>query len=275
MFTKEEFQTMVKELLYTKPTSYDMLCKIAQTSIEPLMNYWCNTSSVLRGRQYEGDILGDIYIRLMKNTVTGFLLPDGVDGKVNMDPEGFNKWMFTVAVNVKRSWERKIGREDGKHSEIDDNITVPGPDETADGEECIQKLQAAFNRILDSGLSIYKVLSWVAQFVFILEKDITKIQSNDAIIAAFEEKTLGEMYEIIRSSAKKISWLRISDEQDRKIKAALNKAWDENRSYGEVQYKEFFMKKGGKKSLSDWTNRLNDKLRKEYEDEDDESSDNR
>lgn len=92
--------------------------------------------------------------------------------------------------------------------------------------------------------------------MFIIEVDVTKIQSNDAIITAFSEKTLFEMKDILLGFADKIDWIVIAPEQIEKINRALNAEF-KNKLIGEIKYKDFFMKKGGKASISDWVNRMN------------------
>ena len=102
-------------------------------------------------------------------------------------------------------------------------------------------------------------------FVFVICYNLTKIESNEDIIQKFEQKTLFEMYDIVRDLSERIDWISISPVQDLRIRKYLNKQWDETRVYGEVQYNEFFMKTGGeksgKKSISDWMNRMNEMVR--------------
>jgi len=68
-----------------------------------------------------------------------------------------------------------------------------------------------------------------------------------------------------------IPWLVITQTQDAKIRTALRKKRRDGVTYGETQYKAFFMKnKGevsGKKSISDWMNRMNDIVRREMGEE--------
>ena len=112
----------------------------------------------------------------------------------------------------------------------------------------------------------------MAQFIFILEYDISKIKSNELIITAFENKTLYDMYDMILTASNKIPWIVITREQNEKILEALRKRRNGNVSYGETKYKDFFMKHNGevsgKKSISDWMNRMNDMIKRRVETKD-------
>lgn len=270
-FTKEEFDTMVQELLYQESVSFDMLCSIAEKTLRPSVKYWCRTEDCLRGRGYEDDIMQEIYLRLMKTTVAYFLLREGIDGPYNDDPEGFEDWMFRVADNLKRDFANKVRSRDFKTEYIDDpslaSVSDSGHTEEDDHTE---RLMQAFSIVLSADLSVYKILTWLAQFIFILDSNVTKIESNELIISAFENKTLYEMYDMLLSAAKRIPWIVITQQQNEKILAALRKKREDGVSYGETVYKNFFMKHSGevsgKKSISDWMNRMNNMIKRKADD---------
>ena len=73
-FTRNEFDTMVNELLYSTPASFDMLCSIAEKTLRPSVINWCKNEDCLRGKGYEDDIMQEIHLRLMKTTVDYFLI---------------------------------------------------------------------------------------------------------------------------------------------------------------------------------------------------------
>ena len=82
-FTKEEFETMVQELLFSDPISFDMLCQIANKTLRSTVIHWCRLEDCLRGRGFEDDIMQEIYLRLMKTTVDYFLLRHDIEGAFN------------------------------------------------------------------------------------------------------------------------------------------------------------------------------------------------
>ena len=266
-FTTDEFATMVQELLYCEPVSFDMLCKIADKTLRPSVKNWCKSEDCLRDRGYEDDIMQEIHLRLMKTTVSYFLLREGVNGPYNNDPEGFEDWMFRVADNLKRDFANKVRNCDFKTENIDDPTIISATNDVdEDAEVRIDKLKEAFSIVISADVNVYKVLTWLAQFIFILDAGVTKIQSNELIIAAFEDKTLYEMYDMILSASKGISWITISEAQNERILEALQKKKIDDVSYGETKYREFFMKHNGevsgKKSISDWVNRINGMVKK-------------
>lgn len=261
MVTVEEFNIMVEELLFNETVSYDMLCKIAEKVLRPKVVNWCLADVDLNGRNCEDDIMQDIHVRLMKTTITHFLLKDGVE-EYNNNPRGFNGWIITVAENIKKDHANRLRRRNFNTTGMDDPEAEGLSTEDSHYKiECVEKLKEAFNLVLNSNLSIYKVLSWFGQAVFILGYDITKIQSTHLLVSSFEKKTLFEMHDRINETAKKVVWLKMSAEQNKKIMSALEKPWDEYKVYGAVEYKEFFMKKGGNDSISDWINKINKIIR--------------
>jgi len=266
-FTQDEFDTMVNELLYKEPISFDALCLIADKTLRPSVINWCKTEDCLRGRGFEDDLMQEIHLRLIKTTVDYFLLRDGIEGQYNNNPEGFEDWMFRVAENLKRDFANKVRNRDFKSENIDDLSFLSIPDDgDYEAEERIEKLQQAFSIVISADVGVYKVLTWLAQFIFMLDNNVTKIKSNELILEAFENKTLFEMYDMLLTASKRIPWIVISKSQNEKIIKALRKRKVDDISFGETKYKEFFMKQNGeisgKKSISDWMNRMNDMIRR-------------
>ncbi len=271
-FTNEEFAAMVHELLYSDPVCFDTLCLIAERTLRPIVRNWCSAEDCLRGRCFEDDIMQEIHLRLIKTTVNAFLLREGIDGAYNNDPEGFSHWMLRVANNLKRDFANRVRGRDFKTAAMDDPsvISAPVPD---DKEEDIHRLKAAFATALDADMGVYKVLTWLAQMIFILDAGVTKIQSNELILNAFADKTLYEMYGMLVLAAERIPWLEISRTQNIKILEALRKTRADGVLYGETTYSDFFMKSGGKpsgkKSISDWVNRINGYIKRKTDPQDD------
>lgn len=262
-FSKEEFDIMVDELLYREPMSFDMLCNIANKALKGKIALWCANDDSLRGRGYEDDILQSVQERLMRTAISGFLLRDGVNGGVNADPKGFYNWMKAVAINIKRDYAKKVRGIDFNTVPIEGaDIASPGPENE---DEKLERLRVAFSIVLSADVNIYKVLTWLAQFVCVIEFGITKKESNNIIVEVFKDKTLFEMYEILLKMSEKIEWIEITESQHERIVRALNKKRINGTLYGFARYEEFFMKlngkKSGKKSISDWVNRLNNMIR--------------
>ena len=270
VFTEKEFDIMVHELLDEEPISYDMLCHIALKALPRTVEYLCSTRDCLRGRGYEEDILHDTILRLINSTIDSFLKKEGTDGKNLHNPHGFSGWINKVAENVVNDYTKQIARQQNRTVPLEllNPDTIPAPEEdSGEVEEQIRKLRESVDIILSVDAGIYKVLTWLGQFVMILDRDITKIRSNEVLIAEFEDKTLQEMYDAILQASRRIPWLSLSQEQQDKIRAKLEKPWKKGIPYGEVEYRTFFMKSrgeiSGKKSISDWVNRMNGKINRE------------
>ncbi len=262
--SREEFLIMKKELLEQEPPCYDMMITLAKRILEPQVNSWCRIP-ILNGKGYEGDILGEAYLRLMQCVIPGFLLKNGVNGAVNDDHIGFKKWMIKIASNIRYDYIKYENKR--LKNIVGDEQSAEGTEpEVESQEDRISMLQEAFYCALDYDTAVYKTLTWLALSIFMLKYDISKIDSTKKVDEVFAEKTLNEMYAILRSASREIPWMYITPDRDRRIKEALDRPYDENISYGETKYSAFYMKKGGKMSISDWVNRINSKIRRAQDD---------
>lgn len=259
-FTDEEFEIMISELTDEAHSSYVMLCTIAERVLKSKVRYWCATDSVLRGRGMEDDIMQDVFMRLIKTVNNGFLIREDHNWEINRDPDGFKKWIVEVARNIKKDTAdalrsgdyRARGFEDGEEG------LIPDSQYDDDEEKSLQRerLAESFRIVFDSDKKVYIVLTWLAQSLFMLEYDISKIKSTDFMVKTLSDKTLFEMRDIVLKFAKKIEWINISSEQLDRMNKALHSLYKDE-MYGNCKYKDFYMKQGGKKSISDWVNRVN------------------
>lgn len=263
-FSEQDFDIMLQEV-FSKPASFEMLCRITRTELEPTVKKLVNNSYYLRNFYTADDLMQDICVQVIKKSVTNFLLKDGPAGKINRDPSGFCGWLHTVAKNkaIDRINEIKyrLGNEntdgvtEGLVADIRSGKKVP--------ESTKEALCKAFDIIITSvNISIYKTLTWLAQALFFLTYDIRRIDANSMLITEFEKKTLFEMYDWVVRNSRYLPWLAFTNEHKNILIKALNETYDENRVYGEVSYYEFFMLKGGKASISDWINRIDSKIRR-------------
>ena len=267
VFTQEEFDIMVDELVVQKPTSYDMLCHISLNFLGPKVEFWCKQNSALRGRGLEEDILQEIIAHLLSVTVDKFFLSKDENGKEKYprNPAVFGMWLKTVALRKLTDIAKEIGNYDNFTTPINEEV-LPGaiPEDGLDVEQGIALLQAAFSIALESNSAVYKILTWLAQSLIVLEYDLTRIKARDMIIDLFQDVTLGDMYTMLLVAADQISWLEITDRQHEKILDALKMPASETHCYGGTLYKAFFMKYKGeiapKKSISDWVNRMDDEI---------------
>ena len=268
-FTVEEFHTMVQELLYTEPSRFDTLCEIATRTLMPMIRSWCRRDKVVRGRGFEEDIMQNVLVKLVQNVVINFLQNDRAEGPYNDNPEGFERWIIVVGHNVQRDFANEIRRDEFITEDDEDVLdTLPVCDEDwVTVQEQRETLSRAFRMVIDSDLSVYKVLTWWAHILFIAEKSMEHHVANRTIVMMLENKTLQQMYDYVLAVSKKVPWMTITPEQHRHVMAALQKPFDEEHTYGETPYHRFYMKKGGNASVSDWVNRINGWVRNRLDDE--------
>ncbi len=265
-FTRSEFDTMVQQLLFDEKISFDMLCHIAEKTLRNSVRKWCLEDTSLTDKECEHDIMQEIQIRLIKRTVTHFLLRGDV-GQINDDPEGFEDWMFKVARNIKKDFANEARKRKAKLSGTDPNGLGGIVDPDAAG---LEKLQQASVIVLEAKVGIYKTLTWLAQAIIIVSGNVTKLESNEILLQFFENRTLNEMYRFVLRRSEGVAWLTISEKHRASMQAALEKQWQDGVSYGDACYRSFFMKKDGvpcgKKSISDWVNRMNDLIKRKMHD---------
>lgn len=268
-FTEEEFDRVIEDLLYAPSPTFVPLYTVAEKAVKPYLCNLVRQNGYLRGGYHEEDVFQNFVIRLTKVTVTGFLLRDGPEGEVNRNAEGFEDWMFTVARNIYRDYVR----ENVRHS-ADFGGDGEGVVRLSDGEEpedrileeefhtlTADRLREAFCAVIDSDRGVYMILAWLAQSILVLLTDRRRMEVTRVMEAKLSCLTLRQMYGAILKAARRIPWLKISATQKEKIENKLRKTARDGVTYGEIPFREFFMvgKDGlpnGKKSISDWVNRL-------------------
>lgn len=258
-FTEQEFHKMLFELTQSDAACYDTLIKIAEKTLYKSVCGWCNQTPVLRN--YEEDIMQEIYIRLIKKCVTGFVMRDGV---LNDDPEGFKNWLFTVAKNIKNDFAKKLGAKElyepnTPEGEIPEGVSVDSSENDFDYD----MLNRYFYIVLEADSKVYIPLTWVTMMLIVAKGRMTRIEATGSLINICDDMTLDSMLDFILEQSESIIWLRLNQHQIDIIRMKL----DEKDSYGvrigERKYSEFYMKKGAKASVSDWVNRMNSRIERE------------
>ena len=265
-FTAQEFDEMIADLL-SPNSSFVPLCDIAHKELWPKIYRTFQSSPALRQHYSDEDFMQDIFIKLINNVVTGFLLKDGPGGPVNRNYKGFRSWLHRVATNALYDLYSRINVK-LKHAasdEIDEeNLPLIEMEDPFYLEASVQELKNAFDIVITAkNTGIYKTLTWLIQSVLVLKFDFTRIEANKYLIAEFEQKTLWQMYEMLVEYADTLPWLALSDAHKKILEDALRDCEDgQSVSYGDMVYSDFFMTKGAKASVSDWVNRLDSKIRR-------------
>lgn len=261
----KEFNIIVSELLEGETSKLTTLCTVAEKLLRKRVHEWyVNEPCLFESATIdEHDLMQEILARLVRVSVSSFLLRNGVDGPINNDAVGFEKWMFTVAGNVKKDIANKERAKWLMTKYITDHEenTIADPNSFSvsivNQAEIIDNLNKSFSAVLNSDTEAYKKLTWLAHSLFMLNLDVDKIQSKKLVLIAFENKTLFDMYDMVFYAAKKVSWLKIAESQKERLEDALEKSFDDARVLGDVRYHELFMKKGGPATISDWVHKMN------------------
>ncbi len=254
-FTQEEYNDMVRELLYTSPVCFDTMLRIAEKTLTPYIRNLCSGDSFLRGRQCEDDIMQLICIRLVKTCVTNFLYRDGV---LNSSPEEFKAWMFRVAKNIFLDFIRKNHRMYANEEEIPETGVKEPSTETPGLDAMRAHLNNVFSAALGVRSAVPKLLSWIALQILVLEYADSQIEANHILVNEFSSMTMDEMMEWIQLQAEAIRWLELDRRQMDAIRKRLDDPYDGKRRLGDVPFGETFRDIA---MISDWTYRMNTKIK--------------
>lgn len=274
MLTQEQFDQMKYEILECRPSRYDMLADIVFDCLKKHVERWCKGNPFLKGRQEEYDILQSTVVRLMQRVVTGFLNNESRYIEEGNVLKRFVGWMKVVAHNIYADKVEEIrGSEEftleSYEEMIKDHWRDIGEEDAYKVEgENIYKLKKAIECIISGEAKVYKIIAWLSIYVFMLAHDLSKIEANRYIEHELADFTLYELYELINEAADRIKWLEFTEAQKEKICTDLKEYYDRETKYGDMKLREFFMKKGGKGTLSDWWNKMSKKIKNGGDDDD-------
>ena len=91
--------------------------------------------------------------------------------------------------------------------------------------------------------------------------DLVENKANEIVVNAFQNLTLSEIYTVILIESKHLPWMNICQADNIRILEKLS-AVSDGIALGDRAYKSFFMKKGGKATVSDWVYRVNTRILK-------------
>ncbi|MBE6686669.1 MAG: hypothetical protein E7591_05490 [Ruminococcaceae bacterium] len=268
-FTKEEFDIMIDEMLNREQCCKDMLTVILDKTLDKFIKSWCYKAKIKYNIDLSEDAKTYIYIHFYETVIPKFLLKNGINGPVNYDPEGFSHWLCRVAKRTFINFMKEELLFSSRVISTDDELLkfitaeVIGLEKNLDEAETRQRLRKIFSIVINLRMSIYKKLTWLLEFLLIINHNSKKIEANRIMEKVFSDKSLFSMYCTVLVLIENIPWLSITEEEKAVLIAGLEKSYDENQKYADVKYSEFYMKKGPISSISDWINRVNDMIKKE------------
>lgn len=250
-FSVEEFKILQDELT-GEVKRHDMLIKLARKTLLGAVYNWCRQYPTLKGCGYEEDIMQNICLRLIKYC--------GYDFKFKTDDleqnsREFKSWLFAVAINEFTDFKKKKDRIYFNESEMFENSSEPTHETVLTFIEN-ERLLNAFETVITSSSKAYIIITWLAAMIFIATENIGRIQANKILFDRFTQMTLDEMYDFVE---KKLIKMMIIPPDSDIMKSLKNKLDDKKNGQrtGNMKYGDFYMKKGGISSISDWINRMN------------------
>ena len=262
-FTDEEFDTIFREIVLERPSCYDTMLLVAERMMMGSVRKWCNEEPCLNNEYHVQEIMQLIRIRLYQKCVTGFFMRNG---EPNYDPEGFKNWIFTVALNVKRDYAKKVRQLSFKEGNGTDDFEpedLTSEQSLVISEEKLAMLNRAFCIVISHHAKVHIILTWLAMMLLIAVHGFSKIEATDALIRVFDSMTLDTMHGLILRYMAAIPWLQQDEGGLASLKKRLDKRDEKGIRIGDKVYHDFYMKKGGKASVSDWAYRMNQIVEKE------------
>ena len=208
-------------------------------------------------------------IKIMKKCEQYFFKP--CCGKTEKSCEEFKAWCTVVARNYFLNYCVKPQKR--KEAEI--NLSCfrddePGSSSVAGSVELVENaienrknINKCFSIVMDLKSSPHIILTWLSASLVMLECDVSKINSTHVLVEKFSEITLFEMFDVVIKLIAKYDWIVFTEEQialQREKLQTINK--DTGVSFGDMKYRDFYMKKGPEMSISDWLNRVNSQIKK-------------
>ncbi|MGN1307393.1 MAG: hypothetical protein ACI4V3_06970 [Faecousia sp.] len=263
-FSDEAFREIISELFVQKLSCSETLLAVIDEVYRKRIRSWCFTHRDVIDGGYAEDILQVIKIKIITNCTTSFFMKNGTDGGINTNPDEFASWMNTVVKNKLKDILEIHQRRNNTVRPIGDNEEFVDPlyQDSAAVDAQQEILSNAFAVVINADSDAHIVLTWIASSLFIYQYGSESCHVAGDLVEAFEAKTLYEMRDMLLRAAERLPWLTLSRHQLQKLNASLQKNFDGTRCCGEVQYREFFMKSGGKSSISNWRNRMNNLVKR-------------
>ncbi len=264
---KQLYSDLVCDICGKEKPEYDKLVIFVDNLLNKKVKRWCHNDRVLRGGLHDEDVMQEIQIRIIKKCEDYFFKP--IDGKTEKTCEEFKAWCTTVAKNYFVTY--CVKQKNKKEVELD--ISIKPGEQGSDKEDPFRKhdritderkeLSDCFSVVLDLKSSPHIVLTWLLVSLFMVEYDMSKIESTHLLAEKFSGFTLYEMFNLVINLAAKLNWLEIDKEHTAKQMQRLEMIdKDTGKRTGDMKYADFYMNKGPEMSISDWINRVNAQIRK-------------
>ena len=117
------------------------------------------------------------------------------------------------------------------------------------------------------------------QSLIVLGYDVTRIDANEKLLERYSDQNMSDIYIDLLRLSDCFEWLEISEKQHEMFLKELKTIHGKSGCrYGETLFNEHFMrdegKKSGKKSISNWVNRMDNKIKNKLHVEYNETNEN-
>ena len=229
------------------------------------------------------DVKNKVFIKIFTCIQTQFFMRTDYD---NSNPENLNKWIYTIANNCIYDFKKTKNNNTGETIDKYENADNGGKTEKDRRNDLemssgliffvadqVDLFYAILSDVVFAKSVIYKVLSWMIFAFYFIESDkkVTARMEHD-----FEDISLFGMLEAVKQdiidynagNAGQYSQQRekfMKKDWYTHLKNRLTDEYYENKPIGTYPYETFFMKKGGRATISDWINRANENIKKKFE----------
>ncbi len=272
---KKLYEALVNDVCAKETPEYDRLCVFVYALLNKSVRKLCYNNKGLKKGIDHDDVMQEIVIHIAKQSEDYFFKP--VNGETTKTCKEYKAWCRKTAVNYFRTY--CLASEKARETQLNTDIKTEGveppagnPDDVIDREENLredrQEIGSCFDIVLSLKSNPHIVLTWLSVSLFMIEYDISKIQSTHLLVDTFSNFTLSDMLTVILDISSHTDWLEISEKQEAEQRLKLMKTdSDTGKMLGDMKYSDFYMKKGPEMSVSDWVNRVNEQIKKQKNDE--------
>ena len=231
------------------------------------------------------DLKQEIELKILKNIQIGYFCNDK-SGADNLQPENFCRWMYTIARHTLCDYYKVTDKRNQMEIDVvfNDVDCFGGRDLNKENfsssfshieQQCFltdetELFFKMYDEVVRMKAPTYKVLSWMIYGLYIIvlgKKAASFVEDHCESMELFDildhfikmmivyTEALSENHIVHDKKILIEEWYNILNER-------LIEEEYEGQAIGNCVYSTFFMKKGGKASVSDWVNRINAKLKK-------------
>ena len=282
--TYESLFEAIKVELQKNPEDYTSLMLFAKKKFKNKVNRWCQQVETKVGSDMEDDLFQEICVDLCKGTKRRFFCKDDTPFDTTKTLYEFQAWTKTVGVNALKKFIAKnsfwdmivfdnpLGFSENPDEGDDEGSFVDTEDTTDDFEATIErdyfstKLSKAIRIVFDLKTEPHMVLSWLAVSIVIAAGAYERHEAGKVVDAFFKDDTLYEMFDYIIPLMKNLDWFKISDDELNEQRARLDAVHEKTgKPIGEMKFCEFYQKKGGRASISEWFTRTSGQVTKKID----------